>query len=246
MNLSELLTMVHGQTQTTTGDLPDPTITNFLQQAFERTINGETQWPFYETTWQLSLANGQYQVDLPGDVNQAGIISLYDADRGIRMVMVAEEWAETWFPDRPTWDDDNSVWVSDTTPINLQVWYTVWGGKITFWPQYAVAIDPPTEPRSFMLRGYRQPLSWLTPADEPDCDPRLHVALAHYATALAYAQQEDETLETTYMDRWQRDAEAARRAIMEPRHQRPLAMAGSIDAPVPRVGPGWVLVPPTP
>jgi hypothetical protein len=67
--------------------------------------------------------------------------------------------------------------------------------------------------------------------------------LISYAVALAYAQQEDEVLEGTYMNRWQADVEGARRAIMEPRHHRPLVYAGSIHtSPVPL--PSWVLAPP--
>jgi hypothetical protein len=50
-------------------------------------------------------------------------------------------------------------------------------------------------------------------------------------------------LETTYMDRWQRDVEMARAAIMDPVHHRPMAMASSTTT-VPLYGPAWVLVPP--
>lgn len=239
MNLTELRDYVHRQTQTTTGDLADSTIDWYLQQAFERTINGETLWPFLESEWPLSLAAGQYQMALPGNVNEAGIISLFDADRGVRLQWVAAEWAEDRFRERPTWNGVD--WDADAVPLVPQLWYSVWGRQITIWPITVSATDA----RTFTLRGYRQVLNWLNANSEPDCDPRLHGCLVHYAVALAYAQQEDEILETTYMDRWQRDVELARRAIMEPRHQRPLIAAGSIND-VNVSGPHWQLVPPTP
>lgn len=239
MNLTELRDFVHRQTQTTSGDLADTTIDWYLQQAFERTINGETLWPFLESQWPLTLAAGQFQMTLPGNVNEAGIMTLFDSDRGVRMEMVGQEWAEGQFVGRPTWN--GTEWEGDSVPLAPQLWYSLWGGQITLWP---ITVSADTE-RQFLLRGYRRVLDWLTSAQEPDCDVRLHQCLVHYAVALAYAQQEDDVLETTYMDRWQRDVELARRAIMEPRHQRPLIAAGSIDQFVVG-GHYWRLVPPTP
>jgi hypothetical protein len=95
-------------------------------------------------------------------------------------------------------------------------------------------------PRAFTLRGYRKATNWIAQgADaQPDCDTRLHAPLIHYAVALAYAQQEDEVLENVYMARWQQDVNQIAASIMEPRHQRPLVMAGGATT---RIGhrPGW-------
>jgi hypothetical protein len=140
----------------------------------------------------------------------------------------------------PEYGDDHFAGpqVGTTCPMM----YSLWGDAIYVWPRVqASSVDRP-----YRLRGYRRPLLWLTPANEPDCDARLQMPLTHYAVALAYAQQEDDQLELTYMDRWMRDVEMAHRAIMDPRHQRPLVMAGSIDGSPVMKGPAWVLVPPTP
>ena len=76
------------------------------------------------------------------------------------------------------------------------------------------------------MTGFRRPIDWIAagPSAVPDCDERLHRAFAHYAVALAYAQQEDVELENDYMGRWLRDVEMARGAIMEPLRDRPLIM----------------------
>lgn len=226
MNLDELRTMVHTQTQTTIADLPDPVIDAYLQQGFERTINGETQWPFYETTWDVTLDPGTSLITLPGDVNPAGIIALYDVTNNFRLTQVASEFAADHFAGPQV----GTTWA---------FMYSLWGDTIQVYPWNQETVYA----KQYRLRGYRRPIVWLNPANEPDCDSRLHYAITHYAVALAYAQQEDEQLETVYMDRWQRDAEAARRAIMEPRHQRPLVYAGSISV-IPRSGVSWVLDPP--
>lgn len=226
MNLDELRGVVHAQTQTTTGDLADATIDTYLRQAFERTINGETRWPFYEQHWDLTLLAGEVTMALPGDVNPPGIMALYDATNNFRLTQIAAEYGDDHFA---------GPQVGTLHPVM----YSLWGDSIHVWPR----VQSASEDRPYRLRGYRRPVLWLNTSNEPDCDPRLHMPLTHYAVALAYAQQEDEQLELTYMDRWQRDVEIAHAAIMDPRHQRPLVYAGSIDIHHPR-GPAWVLVPP--
>lgn len=224
--LDELRTIVRTQTQTSNQDLPDPTIDVFLQQAFERTVNGETLWPFYEQTWELTLAAGESEMSLAGDVNQAGMMALYDRANNFRLQHVGHETADDHF---------GGPQVGTTVPVM----YSLWGGKVVLWPHSNLSSD-----HVYTLRGYRRPLLWLTTANEPDCDARFHLALTHYAVALAYAQQEDDQLELTYMDRWQRDAEQARLAIMTPRHHRPLAFQSAADS-LPQPSTNWMLVPPT-
>lgn len=228
MNLDDLRAVVRMQTQTTTADLPDVAIDTYLRQGFERTINAETQWPFYEQSWSLTLPANEMSIALPGDVNEAGIMAFYDETNGFRLSQIGAEQADDSFA---------GPQVGTMQPY----FYSVWNGTLFMYPR----VQSADTDRSYRLRGYRRPLVWLNPTtNEPDCDERLHMALTHYAVALAYAQQEDEQLELTYMDRWQRDVELARRAIMEPRHHRPLVFPGSINGWAPS-GPTWVLVPPT-
>lgn len=226
MNLTEMHSLVHVQTQTTSGDLADQTIDSYLQQGFERTIHGETQWPFYETSWDLALEPDAATLSLPGDVNPPGIMALYDLTNGFRLMQVAPEFGD---------DHYGGAQVGTTWPVQ----FSQWGDKLYLYP----SVQASAESRPYRLRGYRRPVTWLTPANDPDCDPRLHVAITHYACALAYAQQEDETLESVYMDRWQRDAEMARKAIMDVRHHKPLVYQGSTEG-VPGSAIQWVLTPP--
>lgn len=226
MNLTELRNAVRAQTQTTSGDLPDPVVDLFLQQGFERTVNGETQWPFFEASWDVSLDAQATTIALPANVNQAGLMALYDVTNGFRLTLVAPEFA-----------DDH--YAGPQVGTNVPVQYALWGGRIHLYPRVQAADDA----RPYQLRGYRYPLTWLADTNEPDCDARLHVAILHFAVALAYLQQEDEQLEAIYMDRWMRDAEQARSVIMEPRHHRPLVYSGSIET-VPSSGGSWVLTPP--
>lgn len=211
--LAELRQLVRQQTETTEAELPNVTIDDYLAQAFERTVNAEIQWPFYETTWSLTQGIGDSFLTMPADAGGPGIMSLYDVDRDARLIQIAPEEAEDRFYGRT---------VSFTKPIN----YSLWSNKIQLWPQVTFTVE-----RTYTLRGFRKPTPFpvtggLT-TQEPDCDSRLHKCLAHYATALAYIQQEDMELENQYMRRWQADVEMARGVIMEPSHHRPMVMGPS-------------------
>lgn len=212
-SLTELRNYVRRQTETTSAELADTTIDPYLQEAFNRTIAAEGQWPFYEETWTLTQTIGESTLTLPTqtDGSQAvdGILSLVDTDNdNFRLTMLDYESAE----------DDYSGVQSGTGYASE---FSLWKNTIYLWP--AVTF---TTTHSYRLRGYRYPTDWIngSPSDGPDCDARLHYPLAHYAIALAYAKQEDETLENTYMMRWQKDVEMARQAIMDPQHQQPLMM----------------------
>ena len=218
MNLSSLQDYVRRQTQTLPAELPNTTIDPYLQEAFNRTIAAENRWPFYETTWALTQGIGETTIDLPSNVNVPTIDSLY-SQRGpahaLRMVdytTALQTYGSSLLVDG----------ASDSQPIE----FSTWAGKIHLWP-----IATTTQAYNFSLVGYRNPSDWIAegPSGEPDCDSRLHLPLVHYAIALAYAQQEDEQLESVYMQRWQRDVELARTAIMEAYRDQPLVM-----------GPQWI------
>lgn len=203
--IAELRAKVRSQTEQTSGELADETIDSYLQEAFNRTIAAENQWPFYEETWTLTQTAGDSFATLPTDA--AEIMSIVDVDNNrYRLRMLDHETAEDDF--------------SGPVPTGGYAFeFSVWKSVVYFWPAVTFSTD-----RHYQLRGYRSPADWLAgpSTNSPDCDERLHLPLAHYAIALSYAKQEDETLEATYMDRWQRDVEAIRKAIMDPPHHLPL------------------------
>lgn len=220
MNLGEIRAAVRAQTMTLQDELPNPTIDEYVQQGFERTIAMENLWPFYEKTWFVTLPAGQSNATAPADVNWPALQAVTDTENSYRLRMVDPTTAEEWFG-----------WNLGPTPGSPSH-FTVWGGDIYFYPQPSYDDD-----RVFYLRGYRLASDWMTGADGdvPDCDPRLHRSFINYAIALAYAQQEDLALEDRYMVRWQRDADAARMAIMEPVRHRPMTVGVRPQTPI---GPG--------
>lgn len=208
--LAELRSYVRVQTETTSSELPDSTINSYLREAFNRTIGVENRWPFFESMWLLTQVAGQSTVALPSDANASAIVALTDDTSGRRLILVDHETAE-----------DN--YSAALVPAGRAAHFSIWGRVATLWPRCTFAT-----PQTYTLRGYRSPIDWVAvgPSSRPDADERLHWPLAHYAIALAYLQQEDEVLEATYMARWQRDVEVARRSIMEPARPAPMQMGG--------------------
>lgn len=206
--LADLREYVRVQTETTSAELPNQTVDSYLQEAFNRTIAAENRWPFYEASWSVTQTAGNAYITCPADLNKTAVVSLKKPS-GHRLTLIDHETAEDAFSGLSVSGDPTH--------------YSIWGELLSLWPSIEPAAD-----QGYLLRGYRKPADWVAAgaSAEPDCDDRLHLPLAHYAVALAYAQQEDEVLEVTYMTRWQRDVEAMRAQIMEPSRHSPVTMGG--------------------
>ena len=210
--LLQLRTYVRNQTQTTVGELPDSTIDTYLREAFTRTVAYENQWPWFEKTWPLTQSADEYTIPVPADCNVSAITGL---------VATGNRWRpRLQMMPHITAQDLYGRYVESGVEDNANyAAFSVWAKEFVLWPN-----SSPVEDVTYELTGFRFPVDWIAQgaAAEPDIDPRLHNALAHYAISLAYAQQEDETLESTYMQRWQNDVNTVRGAVMEPSQDRPL------------------------
>lgn len=193
-------------------DLDEEDITNavldeFVREGFDRTFAAEQRWPFFESSWPLFLSSGETSLDIPATL--ATPVSLRDLGLGIRLIQIGQRTAE-----------DNFDGILAAATPNL---FSIWGGTLYLWP-------PPTESdRSYELRGYRKPLWTGVAIDELDGDDRLHAAITHYATALAYAQLEDPELEIGYMRRWSELLRDIRQEAMRPQHHEPLILNGGLS-----------------
>lgn len=226
MNQLELTQYVWNQTDTVEFDLPATTIHSYIDEAFQRTIAAENRWPSYEKTWIVTVQPGDSWATLDVDVNRPAVVAVTHEQDGYKLEQISEEEGDLRFGSE-----------LEQSGGLRPGWFSFWGDRINFWPRSAAS-----EATNFVMRGYRKPLFTYAPTGEVDADPRLHKPLAHYAVALAYAAQEDEVLESTYMGRWQRDVEMARSAIMDTSQNRPIIMNGNFPrTPVGgwRGGTGW-------
>lgn len=208
MDVQELRNYVRNHLEMDDEELPDVLLNVYLQDAFERTIVRDNRWPRYEKTWPVSKVEGDDVIVLPDDLLVPSIMSVLHGLQ--QLTYITQENAEAKF--------SQAVPPTTGTPF----YYSVWGRNLNLWP------SPGTEASyDMVIRGYRQPV-WNNEASTiPDLDDRLHLALAYYAMALAYSQQEDEILEGVHMARWDRDVLATMRSIMDPPRNRPLVMNGA-------------------
>ena len=217
MNLQQLRDYVRMQLDMDEEELPNAMLDSYFSEGYMRTISMEPRWPFFEAVFDAVKLADSDTVTLPASCDSSGLHSVIDTTANVRLVQVSNEQAESYF---------TQLQVS-TQPA----YYTIWGSQLKLWPS-------PNEERPLKLRGYRYPTDWISggAASEVDADVRLHMLIAHYAIALAYAQQEDEVLEDVYMKRWQASFAAARAAICNPRHHRPAVLNGGLPFGAPHGG----------
>lgn len=221
MNLNEIRTLVRTHLDLPDeDDLPTSLIDAYVREGFDRTMAYESQWPFLETTWEVSNSGGTPTITLPTNAQGNLINSLREVGgSGNRLSQLPFEYAEEAFP-----TDARSG-----SPTH----FSIWGDSIYLWPV------PSTE-RQFLMRGYRKPIDWVSggAASPADGDVRLHILYAWYACSLAYAQQEDETLEAVYMQRWQTGVTNLRSQLMAVGTGRPTVYNKGLGR-VP-ASPGWL------
>lgn len=211
MQLIDMRTAVRTHLELDEDDLPNSLVDGYLREAFQRTIQREQRWPFLENDWSVSaLTVGKF--DMPTDLGGLAEVSY----NGAVLVHISHNLATQTFG-------------RDDTPTAGQPrYFSIWGQQIHVWPLLDVG-------ETIRLRGWRLPTEFASPSSasssEPDCDPRLHLTLVHYAISRVYAQQEDEVLERTHLDSWNRGVELARVDIMRSIYSDPLIMNQGMTLP---------------
>jgi hypothetical protein len=190
MNLDEIRVAVRAQLDVDEEELPNPLIDLYARDGFEHIINTETRWPFYEQLWRDQVATDGL-LTVPTDARE--IVSIVGPNGRLERI------------------DNMHVERLYNQPIgsaSAQFWSQL-GPTIYLWP-------PPSGDWTVTLRGYRAPTDWVSQGAgaEVDADERLHLAIIWFCCSVAYAQQEDEVLEATYMQRFNDTAGIARDSIM--------------------------------
>lgn len=211
--LQEIRDKVRLQADLDQTDLPDATLDGFIREGFDRTFAVEVAWPFFESTWTLTLPSGDTTIPLPTSPEIAQIKRFRSPDN-MTLEQVPQSAAEDYFQGTQTAGEPQL--------------FSVWGGNIYLWP------EPTAAERIYTVRGYRKPTWSGLGTSELDGDDRLHLAIFHYAVALAYAQLEDTELEGTYLRRWDTLLRQLQRDIMQPAYHEPIVLNGGVGLTTPR------------
>jgi len=210
MNLTEIRSTVRAHLDLPDeDDLPTALIDVYVREGFDRTMAFESKWPFFETTWEVSNGGGTPNIILPADAEQNGVMTLREVG-AYRLSAIPHDYA----------DDAFTTDAQGARPG----YFSVWGNNLYLWPV-------PDAARTYTLRGYRKPTDWVSggATTEADGDVRLHTLYVWYACSMAYAQQEDEVLEATYMTRWQQGLSNIHKQITSPRGGAPTVLSKGLS-----------------
>jgi hypothetical protein len=172
-------------------DLPNALLDGFLQDGYDRAVGLENRWPFFEATW-------------PATVDEQGLVLLPSDVRSVEMFMTSDG---RLLP-RRTGRWGISVYGVGSTGSSSTYW-SEWAGQYHVVPATGLV-------QNVTVFGFRAPSDWISQgaSAECDCDRRLHIPICWYACSLGYAQQEDEVLEQTYLNRFRESVTMARDDIM--------------------------------
>ena len=191
MNLNQIRVFVRTQLDLDETDLPDILLDVFIRDGYDHILNLERRWPFFEATWLLSVPETG-TMPLPGDADVLEAVLAADGHR-------------LWRADT-RWIEDN---FAGSQAMGTPMYWSQINRTMYIWPK-------PSSSAQFYSRGYRRPLDWVGAgaSAEVDADQRLHIPVAYYACSMGYAQQEDEVLEATYMNRFREAVTVAHSAVM--------------------------------
>lgn len=192
MNLDEMRVFVRTQLDVDSSDLPDALLNVYIQEGYERVIAVEQRWPFFETMWTFTIPAGGVGM-LPIDTR---VIEELTDSTGRMLSRADVRWVLGEFGVGAT--GTPSYWTTINRTIQL-------------YPAPTVEVD-------LIAHGFRMASDWISigAASEVDADTRLHIPIAWYACSLGYAQQEDEVLEQTYLNRFNQSVGIAQQAVMKP------------------------------
>lgn len=205
-----LINLVRDITDLDDVDVPTSLIRQYMKDGFQRIINLERRWSFYETSYTFNTVANQrsYAISSIGSGNLREIVSLVDTSTsGNRLTITSPDTAE-------------EVWNGTFDTPSRPLYFTEWGDTINLYPK-------PDTVYPISVRGYRKAsYTWVEDnSQEVDCDERLHLAIAYYAISQIYRQLEDNEMAQMYKGSFDEAVSIARRELMRSPSARPMVMS---------------------
>lgn len=192
-------------------DLDDDLVDKYCREISWRIERARKRWPFREESWTLSVSAGtaNYALSSIGtvDVDLCHEISSVEPPDRARLQWISQDEAERRFP--PTAGQSNPQF------------FTVWDGELVLYPT-------PSASESYTLRGYREPIDWVSEGGSgvPDFPLEFDTIIENWVLGRAYMKMEDGELGTFYIDLATNElAETVQNFKSSPPHQ-PLVIGG--------------------
>lgn len=199
MTAASLRSTVRSITDLDVEDLPDTLLDLYLRDGYYRILDLEKRWTFLEKSFTFNTIPEQREYNIEDFTSDpiGQIVSIVDPNNiGLSLDMVPFDMAETTY-----------VGAYDTSGDPL--FYCVWEGKIHLFPK-------PNDSRTLNVRGYREPIDWITEGGVVDAAPNLHFALVYYACSRIYQRLEDTVMSAEYKRSFDESVVLAAKNIQKP------------------------------
>ena len=208
MTATALRQTVRDITDLDSEDLPDSLLDLYLRDGYYRILDIEKRWNFLEKSFTFNTVAEQraYPIaDFTADP-MAQIVSIVDnTGVGLRLDMVSHDEAEQTY-----------VGSYDTSGDPL--FYSIWEGNIHLFPK-------PNNVRTLTVRGYREPIDWVTTGGFVDASSNLHFSLVYYACSRVYQRLEDVAMADAYKRSFDEGVTLAIKSIMTPNSHAHLVLS---------------------
>ena len=189
-------------------DLPYSLLDLYLRDGYYRILDIEKRWNFLEKSFTFNTVAEQRAYPIANFTADpmAQIVSIVDnTGVGLRLDMVSHDEAETTY-----------VGSYDTSGDPL--FYSIWEGNIHLFPK-------PNNVRTLTVRGYREPIDWVTTGGYVDASSNLHFSLVYYACSRVYQRLEDVAMADAYKRSFDEGVTLAIKSIMTPNSHAHLVLS---------------------
>jgi hypothetical protein len=112
------------------------------------------------------------------------------------------------------------------------LFYSVWNGNIHLFPK-------PNNVRTLTVRGYREPIDWVTEGGYVDAAPNLHFPLVYYACSRVYQRLEDIAMADVYKRSFDEGVMLAVKSLQTPTSHANLVLSAGLTTGRPTFN-GWM------
>ena len=202
MTAEDLRQTVRDITDLDSDDLPDSLLNLYIRDGYYRILDMEKRWTFLEKSFTMNTIANQrsYTIaNLTGDPISE-VVSIVDSTGvGSRLDMIG-------------YDEAERTYIGSYDIAGEPLFYAIWEGKIHLYPK-------PNNVRTLTVRGYREPIDWITSEGDVDASPNLHFPLVYYACSRVYQRLEDSVMSTEYKRSFDEGVILAKDSILKPSSQ---------------------------
>lgn len=205
--LEELRQYVRQHLDLDEDELPNVMLDVWARDASVKIARTRKRWPFFETSWTLTVGGGvaDYNLNSLSPVPDE-ITSIVRNDR--RLVFMGRDEAEAAYLPYQQHSGEVTFW-------------NVWGDELRLYPT-------PSGTDTLFLRGYRKVADWVADGAGavPDFPSEFHDAIRLYLLAMAYLQQEDPEMAQQFIQAFNGEMDLLKKQFGDAPGSYPLVLGG--------------------